>query len=141
MNRLVRQFVAQIDRLSERLTPIRRPQDAQEPECSRTELRLLAALGRKEPVAMSDLAGGLGVPLSTVTRTVDKLVAKGLVERGGVRSDRRIVQVGFSRRGREINRFVARSRCAVARSLLRKLSPAARANLVKRLALLAAAPE
>jgi len=133
-SRQIREFVAHIDRLAERLTPPRRPQDAREPECSRTELRILAALSRKQPVAMSDLAASLDIPLSTATRAVGKLVAKGLVERRGLRQDRRVVQVGFSRRGREINRYVARSRQAVARAMLQPLSPTARANLIERLA-------
>ncbi|MBZ5576250.1 MAG: MarR family transcriptional regulator [Acidobacteriia bacterium] len=137
-HRQIREFVDRIDWLSERLTPPRRPQDAQEPECSRTELRILSVLGRKEPVTMTDLAGGLGIPLSTATRAIDKLVAKGLVERRGVPKDRRIVQIGFSRHGREINRFAIKSRCAIARSLLRKMSPAERTRLLQRLVRLAA---
>src|SRR5579872_2063150 len=141
LNRQILAFTAQIDWLAERLTPPRRPQDAREPECSRTELRILSVLGRNEPVSMTDLAGSLDIPLSTVTRAIDKLVTKGLVERGGVVKDRRIVQVGFSPRGREIDRFVVRSRFAIARSLLRALSTEDRARLLRLLARLAARPE
>ena len=141
VNRQVLAFTSQIDLLAERLAPPRRPEDAREPECSRTELRILSALGRKEPVSMTDLAGSLSIPLSTATRAVDKLVAKGLVERRGVLKDRRIVQVGFSPRGREINRFVIRSRFAIARSLLRALNMDERSRLIRLLARLAAKPE
>lgn len=141
LNRQILAFTAQIDRLAERLTPPRRPQDAREPECSRTELRILSALGRQEPVSMTDLAGALDIPISTATRAIDKLVMKGLVERGGVVKDRRIVQVGFSPRGREINQFVMRSRFAIARNLLRPLLAEDRSRLIRLLAKVAARPE
>jgi len=134
-------FTALIDLLAEHLTPPRRPEDAREPECSRTELRILSALGRKELVTMTGLSGSLDIPLSTATRAVDKLVAKGLVERGGVVKDRRIVQVGFSPRGREINRFVMRSRFAIAKRLLRSLGTSDRNRLIRLLARLAAVSE
>jgi DNA-binding MarR family transcriptional regulator len=126
-------FVEHVDAIAERLTPQRRPQDADDPECSPMELRALAVLGRREPVTMSELAAALRVPLSSVTHTVDKLVSKRLVERRRVKTDRRLVQVGFSKRGKEINRFVTGKRLAEARCMLEALKPAERAVVVKRL--------
>ena len=137
-NRQVLRFVSHIDLLAERLTPPRRPEDAGEPECSRTELRILSALGRQEPVSMTDLAASLDIPLSTATRAIDKLVAKSLVERRSVLEDRRIVQVGFSPRGRDINRFVTRARLARARAILRRLTTEERGTLVEALSRLVA---
>ena len=125
----VREFVRQIDALAELLTPARRPEDNGESECSRTELRILAALGRREPVTMTDLAGLLNLPMSTATRAVDKLVTKGLAERRRIASDRRIVQIGFSRRGKQIDRFVTKSRMAAARRMLKRLNAAERNSL------------
>jgi DNA-binding MarR family transcriptional regulator len=92
---------------------------------------MLAALGKKEPVTMTDLAGALRMPLSTATRIADKLVKKELVERRRAEGDRRIVEVGFSKRGREINRFVARRRLAAAEKLLGALSSADRARFME----------
>ena len=134
LNQQIREFVAHVDAIAERLTPQRRPQDVSEPECSLMELRALAILGRREPVTMSELAGALKVPLSSVTHTVDRLVAKRLVERRRGRNDRRIVQVGFNRRGKEINQFVTAKRLSAARSMLEVLKPAERAMVMKRLA-------
>jgi len=128
--RQVRAFVAGIDLLAERLTPSRRPQDLNAPECSHAELRILSALARAEPVTMSDLAAWLHIPLSTASRAVDKLVAKQLVERRGIRNDRRVVQVAFSPLGKEINRFVLRSRLALARRILASLAPSERNALL-----------
>jgi DNA-binding MarR family transcriptional regulator len=132
----VRQFIAHIDVLAERLTPQRRPQDRDEPECSRQELRALAALGRQGTLGMSDLAAILKVPLSTATRTIDKLVAKDLVERQRVKQDRRIVQVTFSRRGKRIHQFVLKSQLATGRSLLEPLSSRERELFLQRMTII-----
>jgi DNA-binding MarR family transcriptional regulator len=133
----IQEFVAHVDAIAERLTPQRRPQDASEPECSLMELRALAILGRREPITMSELAGALKMPLSSVTHTVDKLVGKRLAERRRVKKDRRLVQVGFSKRGKEINQFVTEKRLAAARSMFEALKPPERAVVVKRLAKMA----
>jgi len=122
--------VETIDTLCELLTPTRRPQDRDEPECSRTELRILAALGRMQPLTMTALAGALRIPLSTATRAVDKLVAKRFVERGRSPRDRRLVHVVFSPRGRRINLYVSRTRAALASKLLGRLGSAELARMV-----------
>ena len=123
LEKQLRQFVAHMDALTDRLRPVRRPQDVGEPECSQPELRALAAIGQRDTLAMSDLAAILNVPLSTATHTIDKLVAKDLVERKHVKHDRRVVQVAFSRKGRRIHRFVVASRLAASRTLLEALKP------------------
>ncbi len=101
------------------------------------ELRALAILARGEPVTMGELAAALKVPLSSVTHTVDTLVAKRLVERTRGKKDRRIIHVGFSKRGREINQFVTEKRLAAARSMLETLKPSERAAVIKRLGTMA----
>jgi DNA-binding MarR family transcriptional regulator len=137
----VREFVAQIDLLADRLTPLRRPQDVDEPECSRTELRLLSVLARKGPLTMTELASSLSIHLSSATRAIDKLVSKGLVKRNRVAMDRRVVQVGFSRRGKEINGFVVRQRAVAAQRMLAALKPRERELLIRVLSRLAGASE
>jgi DNA-binding MarR family transcriptional regulator len=137
LDQQIREFVTHVDAIAERLTPERRPQDASEPECSPMELRALVILGRREPITMSELAAALRVPLSSVTHTVDRLVAKRLAERKRGKNDRRIIQVGFNKRGKEINQFVTEKRLAAARSMLEALKPAERAVVVKRLAKMA----
>jgi DNA-binding MarR family transcriptional regulator len=134
----LRQFISHVDVLMEKLKPMRRPQDRNEPECSQQELRALAALGQRDTLTMSDLAGMLRVPVSTATHTIDRLVAKGLVERKGVPQDRRIVQVTFSKKGKRINQFVLESRLASGRALLEILHPRDRQVFLQRLATIAA---
>jgi DNA-binding MarR family transcriptional regulator len=131
------EFVAAIDFIAERLTPERRPEDRRERECSVTELRALAVLGRQRPIMMSDLAEAMKVTVSTATRTIDKLVAKGLVARQRVKDDRRVVRVDFSPKGEEIHRYVTDTRLVAARALLETLSPAQRDLFLKRLLMLA----
>jgi len=86
----------------------------------------LVVLGRKGATIMSELAGVLDVPLSTTTHTIDKLVAKGLVDRTRLDEDRRIVQVGLSERGQELHRSFLDMRLAIGRSMLEALSPGER---------------
>jgi DNA-binding MarR family transcriptional regulator len=133
-DRHVAAFIAYVDALAERLRTRRRPQDADEPECSPRELLALSELGRCGRITMSDLAKVLDVPLSTATRTVGRLVAKGLVERKQAAHDRRVVEVRFGRRGKRINQFVTDSRSAAARALLGPLAERERDRLVKQLA-------
>jgi DNA-binding MarR family transcriptional regulator len=133
----LREFLAHIDTLAERLTPKRRPQDRGEPECSPQELRTLAAINRQGALTMSEVAGRLEVRLSTASHTVDKLAAKGLVERKRASADRRVVQVQFSKRGQRINRFVVESRLAQGRVLLAALGPQERRILIGKLAKMA----
>jgi DNA-binding MarR family transcriptional regulator len=128
------QFIHDLDVLSELLTPVRQAKDADAPECFRTELRVLAALSRSEPIAMTALAVSLGVPASTLSRTVEQLVKKGLVERRRNGDDRRVIEVGFSHYGKAINRLVVRARLQMAQKALRRLSESERNGLFDGLA-------
>ena len=127
-------FLVQLDTLSERLTPRRRPQDTNEPTCSPRELRVLGALGTDGRMTMAAVAALLAVPLSTATYTVDQLVAKGFVERKQAARDRRVVEVGFGRRGKTINRFVVATRRSEAGAMLAALSARERKELLRKLA-------
>ncbi|MGH9591486.1 MAG: hypothetical protein ACRD5L_00235, partial [Bryobacteraceae bacterium] len=63
------------------------------------------------------------------------------VERKRVKQDRRIVQVTFSKKGKRIHQYVAASRVAIARGMLKALGPGAREGLLQRLTKLTAASE
>jgi DNA-binding MarR family transcriptional regulator len=129
----VGQFIDLVDTVADRLRPVRRPQDLDQPECSQQELKALAALGQRQTLTMSELAAILKVPLSTATRMIDKLVVKNLVERKHVKHDRRIVQVAFSKKGKRIHQFVLESRFAVARAMLAALNPKERGIFLQRI--------
>lgn len=141
MKNAAHEFIAHLDLLSQFLVPARRPQDRNLPECSPAELRALSVVGRRGTLPMTELAAILGVPQSTATHTVDKLVAKGLVERKRAESDRRVVEITFSKKGAKINRFVVESRLALGQDLLKGLSASEREALAELLAKLAARVE
>jgi DNA-binding MarR family transcriptional regulator len=133
------EFLGHLDTLADRLRPKRRPQDRKEPECSPQELRTLTAISTRGAMTMSEVAELLHVRLSTASHTVDNLVAKGLVARRRSAADRRVVQVGFSKRGDRINRWVVEQRLAEGRALLGALSAAERKLLIGKLAKIAVA--
>jgi DNA-binding MarR family transcriptional regulator len=135
----LRQFTADLEILIDQLSPARRPQDANDPECSLTELRALGALGRSRPVTMTDLAEAMNVTVSTATRTVDKLAAKGLATRRREAEDRREVRVTFSRKGEEIQKYIAQQRVTAARRILAAVAPSSRDAFVRAVARIARA--
>jgi DNA-binding MarR family transcriptional regulator len=62
--------------------------------------RALSVIQRLQPCAMSQLADFTAVDRTTLTRTVDQLVAAGLVERTTPASDRRQVLLSLTDKGR-----------------------------------------
>jgi DNA-binding MarR family transcriptional regulator len=65
-------------------------------ELTPPEMRSLMWLSRRGMSAMSDYSEGIGVPLSTATRIVNRLVKKGIVVRRRSDHDRRIVEIDLS---------------------------------------------
>jgi DNA-binding MarR family transcriptional regulator len=94
------------------------------------EMRGLMWVGRWGKAVMSDFAKGMGVPLSTATRIVNRLVKKGIVVRRRSDLDRRIVEVDLSPTGYEYKaRFMAK-RLKVTQKLLAPLSDEERETLL-----------
>jgi len=60
----------------------------------------LESLGASEGLTMGDLAASQRVAVSTMTRVVDQLVSRGLVERRGDAADRRVLRVYLTEQGR-----------------------------------------
>lgn len=66
------------------------------------ELLALMMSDKYQTVTMSSLAQGMSVPMSTATGVVDRLVKKGLLERGRSEEDRRVVTVSLTESGSEV---------------------------------------
>ncbi|HBC91915.1 MAG TPA: TrmB family transcriptional regulator [Pelotomaculum sp.] len=66
------------------------------------ELLALMMSEKYQAVTMSSLAQGMSVPMSTATGIVDRLVKKGLLERGRSEEDRRVVTVSLTESGKEV---------------------------------------
>jgi DNA-binding MarR family transcriptional regulator len=60
---------------------------------SGTEVLTLWKVKKRGPLRMTELAGHVGVPLSTLTGILDRLAARGLVERTPCLEDRRCTLV------------------------------------------------
>jgi DNA-binding MarR family transcriptional regulator len=108
-------------------------QTAEEPfhECSREEIRALILLRTSGRTIMSDFAAELGVPLSTATHTIDRLVTKGLVTRLRSEQDRRMVLVEMSEMGKAFQTALRARHQAMARSWLTPLSAAERETFLR----------
>ena len=119
------QLLGYLDALFQRLVLPRQPVEPAL-ECSREEIRALILLGSNERMIMSDFAAALGVPLSTATHTVDRLVNKELVVRNRRDADRRVVEVEMSDHGLKLQEAFRAKRQGMARSWLAALSPAER---------------
>ena len=122
VDRQARQLAASFDAIAGRMMnrrPI--PAEANE-ELSIQGLKALGLLGFRGRMIMSALAESLGMPLSTATHTVNKLVKRGLVERAHSQTDRRVVEVELSEEGKRRNRLFQDHRLAMIRYMLTALS-------------------
>ncbi len=71
-------------------------------DISVSEVHTMDAIGDEEGRSMSEIAARLGVTVATVTVSVNRLVAKGYVQRGSSREDRRVVVASLTDAGKEI---------------------------------------
>lgn len=69
----------------------------------------LLALPLKKTLRMNELSNSVGVDKSTMTRMVDQLVDKGLVFRKVNEEDRRLVHIGLTELGQELNTKLAKA--------------------------------
>ena len=98
------------------------------------DARAIIWLGRKGPALMSEFASGIGVPLSTATHMVDRLLLRGMIVRERSEEDRRIVKVGLSEAGGAMEKGFYQRRLHASRNLIGNLSPAERKALLNLLA-------
>ncbi len=65
-----------------------------------TEIHVIEAIGMYEPKTMSEVAKSLSITVGTLTVSINGLVKKEYVERYRIESDKRVVKIGLSKRGR-----------------------------------------
>jgi DNA-binding MarR family transcriptional regulator len=94
------------------------------------ELHALRFIGERGSTRMRDLRAALAMPPSSATGLVDKLVEKGLVERGTNEADRRIVLVSLTRRGKSVFTTASETQLALCREMLSSFAPAERDEIV-----------
>jgi len=131
------QLLGYLDALFRRLILPRNASEEPGLDCSREEIRALILLRGSGRTIMSDFAGELGVPLSTATHTIDRLVNKGLVLRVRSEQDRRVVLVEMSESGIAFQDSLRARHQAMARSWLAPLSPSERETFLDLMAKIA----
>ena len=90
---------------------------------TRQEVRVIAALGRRETWTMGELAADVMLAVGSLTVIVDRLVAKGMVDRRRSATDRRVVHVTLTAAGRRRYAKRRRKRLRMARAMLAALAP------------------
>ncbi len=88
-----------------------------------TEIHTLDAIGTGEPRTITELAAATMVTVSTMTIAVNRLAAKGLVERVRDTEDRRIVRVRLTHPGEVLVRAHQRFHRRMTAQVTEQLSP------------------
>lgn len=106
------------------------PQEILHMDISFPEICVLGHLSSTQEPTMSELGRSICMDLSTLTRTVDKLVEKEFVVRKSDPEDRRVVRVAITAGGRKIvSRFEEQRRKKI-ESMLREMTSEERSNLL-----------
>lgn len=130
LERSARELVTHLDRAMRRLVLAG---DEHEPHesFSRSEIAVLDTLGAEAPMTMGILAARVRLPLSTASRVVDRLVARGMLERDRPEENRRIVRVTLAEAGRKLYRTALAGRIAGAERMLAGLTAPERRDLIR----------
>jgi DNA-binding MarR family transcriptional regulator len=91
-------------------------------ELSPQDGRALVTLSGRGPITMTDFSELLGVPLSTATRMVERLIEKGLAIRSRIEDDRRVVRVDLSEEGKKLNQKFVEHRRVISKAMLSPLT-------------------
>lgn len=106
------------------------PQEILHMDINFPEICVLGQLSSSQEPTMSELGKSISMDLSTLTRTVDKLVEKEFVVRKSDPEDRRMVRVAITVEGRKIiSRFEEQRRKKI-ESTLREMTSEERSNLL-----------
>ncbi|MCS4488151.1 fatty acid biosynthesis transcriptional regulator FabT [Streptococcus sciuri] len=74
-------------------------------DISLKEMHTIEIIGKNAKVTPSDIARAQMITLGTVTASLNKLEAKGYIERSRSQSDRRVVYLSLTKKGRLIDRL------------------------------------
>jgi len=133
MGKEVKEYVDQVMALLPDLVKAFRadePQEILHMDISFPEVCVLGQLSSNQEPTMSELGRSISMDLSTLTRTVDKLVEKEFVVRKPDPEDRRMVRVVITVEGRKIiSRFEEQRRKKI-ESILRQMTSQERRDLL-----------
>lgn len=97
------------------------------------EWGVIAQLGERAPRTLSDLAGGMGLDNTQISRSVSNLVDRGLVTRIPNPKNNREILIALSRKGKTANAIVREAGSAVNEALLEGLNSDERAAIADQL--------
>ncbi|BCJ51730.1 hypothetical protein Asp14428_32050 [Actinoplanes sp. NBRC 14428] len=101
------------------------------PRLSWPQLNALLVVEREEGINLRGLASRLKMILSSASRLCDRLVASGMVERVPGRADRREIALYLTPSSRQLLDDLRRTRREILADVLRRMSPAGRAALIR----------
>jgi DNA-binding MarR family transcriptional regulator len=100
------------------------------------QCQALAAIRQAGKISLNDLALGIGLDKSTVSRTVDNLVKAKMVLRDPVPADRRCVTIRLTAKGSRAIREVEAGLSQCFESLYESIDPSRRAPMIESLRIL-----
>ena len=95
------------------------------------EWGVVAELGHRSPCTLNDLSGRIGVDKTQLSRTVARLIARGLVRRKPNPRDNREVRLSLTPKGEACYGAIMRAGAAANRTLLADLSPREQEQIVE----------
>lgn len=92
-------------------------------DLSITEIHAIEAVGLYGSKTMSEIASSLDITMGTLTIAVDKLIKKGYMERSRSVTDRRIVNVNLTRRGKLAYRIHEKFHLDMVKAIMTDFTP------------------
>ena len=100
--------------------------------CSPEEVRVLYVLAGRSPLMVKEIARGLhGVGMSKLTRLLDQLEEQGYISRSLNLEDRRSFRVSLTGQGKALCEHLEQQIAALAKNIMRALTPIERLLLVE----------
>jgi len=100
-------------------------------DITKKELSLIAYIGKKEEVIMSEVSEFIVCPMSTTTGVVDKLVNKGYLKRFHSDEDRRTVKVSLTQYGKETFQLVQNMMSKMGNTILTDLNSSEQKHFIE----------
>lgn len=101
---------------------------------SMTELRVTAFIGSHERCIMREISDHLLIPKNNLTPIVDKLVRKEIVMRERTETDRRVVYVSLTEKGKDLYQKEMNTYMGLSKGMLSALEPDEQDQLIRLLA-------
>lgn len=92
-------------------------------DLSITEIHTVEAVGLYGSKTMSEITAELEITMGTLTTAVDKLIKKGYLERSRSNTDRRIVNVSLTKRGKLAYRIHEKFHMDMVKAIMSDFSP------------------